>query len=509
MPDQGPVADLLRLLAGHLRRYRARTLQDVATRALREPGSGRAWVVTVLNASLSARWHLYHRPLLEVRRLRSRWAYRRRPATDGSHRRLSLLCPTRNRLAQVRRFVRSVARTAADPSRIELLFYVDRDDPALPGYRALLASGTLAGCRCELLVGDPVGVPAAWNALASAATGELLMMANDDQLYVDHGWDAALDARVTELSAPHPDGLLCLYFDGGQYPEGGRDFPIVTRAWYETLGYFVPTVFSQWEVETWVFDIAERAGRLHAVPGVFVEHLHYQDYKAPFDATYQRHRMTRQKSFGDHALFLRTTPQRIAEAEKLRRGAAVGPRDPATFWFTGYLAENRHRMLGDLAGLPDPESTPHRIPLFTGGGWLSGAHTGCPVVRDVLLGVPEATLPESGAVSLLVLPPATELPADLTVEPSADAGCLVVWYGLRVPAGSTLRVAGSPTDWGPGRCVIVSATTPVDLHGGTAEPSVVVRFTVADPDREEHPDRPDGADREDRASDTVEAAGHG
>ena len=119
-----------------------------------------------------------------------------------------------------------------------------------------------------MLVGDPIGVPAAWNELATAAAGDLLMMANDDQRYVDFGWDSRLDARVDELTVGHPDEVLCLFFDAGQYPAGGHDFPILTRTWYGTLGYFMPTMFSQWEVETWVFDIAERLDRLFPVPGV-------------------------------------------------------------------------------------------------------------------------------------------------------------------------------------------------------------------------------------------------
>jgi aspartyl/asparaginyl beta-hydroxylase (cupin superfamily) len=153
---------------------------------------------------------------------------------------------------------------------------------------------------------------------AAAATGDYLLMANDDQLYVDYAWDLALDRVVTGLVRDRSDGVLCLYFDGGQYPEGGQDFPIVSRSWYEALGYFGPTIFQQWSAEKWIFDIAGRIDRLFPVPGVFVEHLHYQDFKAPFDATYQRHRLSRDLSFADQALFLRTTRQREREAAKLR-----------------------------------------------------------------------------------------------------------------------------------------------------------------------------------------------
>ncbi|SHF85900.1 aspartyl/asparaginyl beta-hydroxylase domain-containing protein [Streptoalloteichus hindustanus] len=337
--------DLARLLLGHSSRYRDGRLQDVATEALREDADGRGWVVRVVNASLRARQRLDYAVRLEPRRVLSRLSYplRGHASGDGPPRSLSLLCPTRGRVDNVRDFLTSVCRTTAAPGRIEALFYVDSDDPDLPAYRELFRrSRWLFGDigRCALHVGDPVGVPAAWNQLAEAATGDLLMMANDDQLYVDYGWDAALDSRVAELTRLHPDGVLCLYFDAGQYPEGGCDFPILSRAWYETVGYFTPTIFQQWEVERWLFDIADRLGRLHPVPGVLVEHRHYQDYKAPFDATYQRHRMTREKSFSDHALFLRTEKLREAEVRKLqavidRGGAVASPAGEGTSALSG------------------------------------------------------------------------------------------------------------------------------------------------------------------------------
>jgi aspartyl/asparaginyl beta-hydroxylase (cupin superfamily) len=212
---------------------------------------------------------------------------------------------------------------------------VDDDDPDLPGYQKFFArerarAARTAGIRCELVVGPPIGVSAAWNELAARAGGDFLLMANDDQLYVEHGWDVAFDERARSLLAEHPDGVFCLYFDGGQYPEGSCDFPILSRRWYATLGYFTPTLFEQWENEQWVFDVARRAGRLFAVPGVFVEHRHYQDYKAPFDETYKRHRLSRVKSLADHAVFVRSAGQREADAERLRgvlrAGSATPPR---------------------------------------------------------------------------------------------------------------------------------------------------------------------------------------
>jgi aspartyl/asparaginyl beta-hydroxylase (cupin superfamily) len=316
------VRALARLLAGHVPRFRDAGLQDLAASCL---DGGATWVVTPVNATLRLRRALASGLYLEPRRVlsRARAAARGRAGDAAAHPRLrlTLLCPTRGRVREADRFLRSVARTAAVPDRVDCLFYVDRDDPAVEGYRRWARTAARRYPRLgavDLRVAEPAGVAGAWNALAARAGGDALLMANDDQVYVDHGWDLALDERVALGAREHPDRALCLYFDAGRYPDGGCDFPIVTRAWYEALGYFTPEIFEQWENERWVFDVARRAGRLGAVPGVFVEHRHFQDFKAPFDATYQRHVAGRRKSLSDHARYLRTAEGRERDASKLR-----------------------------------------------------------------------------------------------------------------------------------------------------------------------------------------------
>ncbi|EME96502.1 aspartyl/asparaginyl beta-hydroxylase domain-containing protein [Streptomyces mobaraensis NBRC 13819 = DSM 40847] len=500
MPEhRTPVKDLGRLLLGHAARFRGRELQDVATRALRASGGENAWVVSVVNTSLRARQAVDHALRLAPRRGLSRLRY---PFSAAHHtatppRTLSLLCPTRERVGNVERFLDSVARTAAAPGRIEALFYVDDDDPQLPAYHELFEHarwryGRIG--RCALHVGAPVGVPHAWNHLARNAAGDVLMMANDDQLYIDYGWDTALDARVTELSALHPDGVLCLYFDDGQYPEGGCDFPMVTRPWYGTLGYFTPTIFQQWEVEKWVFDIADRLHRLYPVPGVLVEHRHYQDYKAPFDATYQRHRMTREKSFADHALFLRTEPDREAETDRLRAVIARAGNTPdadhadhadhavhdaETFWFTGLLRESHAKLLAELDDAPGPAAG---AVLFADGSWTAAAYRTHPLATALLASIPEATL-DSGRADLLVVPPgASHHHPAATADPASgsDAG-LRVLFGLRVPDAAQLRVGDGPVPWGTGQCLVHDTAAPSTLRNDGTEPLAALTFVVPRP----------------------------
>ncbi|MFF8633768.1 hypothetical protein ACF052_06140 [Streptomyces pilosus] len=427
-----PERTLARLLLGHLPGRRDRSLQDLATALLRDR-EGHSPVLDAVNTTLAVRRDLTYWLRLEPRRHWSRLTHRPVPHA-GPDRPLSLLCPSRGRVGNLGSFLRSVHRTAVKPGRVEVMVYVDEDDPALPAYRRMFARTAkiwpgLGACR--LLVGPPEGVPQAWNALAARARGDLLMMANDDQLYVDHGWDTTLDNRVTQLTALHGDDVLCLYFDDGQYSDGGRDFPIVTRSWYDTLGYFTPTVFQQWEVERWVFDIALRLERCHPVPGVFVEHRHYQDYKAPFDETYQRHRVTREKSLADHALFLATESQRAAEAERLRRVMApapgqgsgappAGPDVPGTAdpipvrtaapptvlpdpWFAGRLAASRARMAAEATAWRDrvaPGTAPRTLPLWTDGRPATGSEANFPATLDVLAAIPEIGAARDGTAVL-------------------------------------------------------------------------------------------------------------
>lgn len=493
-PDRAALADLGRLLLGHLPAFRTARLQDVATRALRAEGST-AGIVGVLNASLTVRRELRHALMLRPRRAWSRLRF----ALDGGGLGtgapcvLSLLCPTRGRVGGLTTFLRSLCRTAVAGGRVEVLLYVDDDDPDLTGYQDLLArAGHLFPelGRCVLHVGPSVGVPGAWNALAAESSGDLLLMANDDQLYVDHGWDAVLDRRATELTCLHPDGVLCLYFDAGQYPEGSQDFPIVTRAWWEALGYFTPTIFQQWEVERWIFDVARRIDRLRPVPGILVEHRHYQDYKAPFDSTYQRHRLTREKSLADHALFLRTGPDREREADVLRAviaAAATGPVRPADLWFTHRLAQESGRMAREvermlmLGGGSGPDGRPvasERVALFEREAWTGAAHRTFPVVTELVGDVAEAIEDAGSTVEVLIVRQGRAcVPCGVP-----DPHRLRILHLLRPGAGAGLRVDGVPRAWAESeQCVVLPGDRSVELTNDTDDPFVVLSFAVPRP----------------------------
>ncbi len=288
---------------------------------LNRPNGATHLILGIVTLTIRAR-QAVRLPRLRCRTYWSRLAFRfkRRGSRAASRDRLyvkSLLCPTRSRVPNTRRFVRSVYRTCAEPAHVELLFYVDDDDPQVSDYVRLMSDLKIEcpGFRAvELIVGPPMSISKSWNVAAARCSGDLLMMANDDQLYVDYGWDYYLDRYAGESR----DGIFALFFEDGQYPPGSGDFPIVSRRWYETLGYFTPGIFEFWYNEAWIFDIARRLARIRRIPRILVDHLHYTQYKGVFDQTYRRHRMSYDKSDRDAALYASTSDQRQAAADKLR-----------------------------------------------------------------------------------------------------------------------------------------------------------------------------------------------
>ena len=231
---------------------------------------------------------------------------------------ISLLCPTRGRPENALRLAKSLLDTTADPERIELLFYIDDDDKNEGQYLELLDKWLKEKndpfAKCEVTIGPAISISESWNTIAARAKGDLLIMANDDQVYKTNAWDHRLDEEVMQYS----DGVFCMWFEDGINGSGHCAFPIVSRVWYQTLGYFTPGIFKFIYNDTWLMELGKRCDRLHFISDIFVEHLHFTVNKSELDETYQRHRDPRDNHVEyDKALFEKTEGMRTADANKL------------------------------------------------------------------------------------------------------------------------------------------------------------------------------------------------
>ena len=234
---------------------------------------------------------------------------------------ISILTPTRQRPERLEQFIKSVYEYTSERDRVEMLMYVDADDPAKDLYLDFFEHCQTEFkdfLRIHFVFGAPKSVSQSWNELYIRSIGDIIIMGNDDLIYRTESWD-----RTVELESNiFKDDIYCMWMDDRINRENHCAFPIVSRKWCETLGYFTPGVFYFGYNDTWVFDIAKRVGRCRFLGGVIAEHMHFTQGKAPTDATYQRNRMSSHNHYKmDEVIFnsKEMVQRRIEDAEKLKK----------------------------------------------------------------------------------------------------------------------------------------------------------------------------------------------
>ena len=174
---------------------------------------------------------------------------------------VSVLVPTRNRVARLRQLLDSYERTTAGAEDAsELVFRVDDDD--------IVTRRALSYTRHAVVVGPRDGgyadLPKFFNQLAQAATGDVLMLGNDDIVFVTPQWAPLVLAAANR----HPDGV----FNVGVRTHNESHFPlsVVSKAVAERLGFlYDPRIF--WG-DIYLRDVMGQLGRQVLLPEVEIRH---------------------------------------------------------------------------------------------------------------------------------------------------------------------------------------------------------------------------------------------
>jgi glycosyltransferase involved in cell wall biosynthesis len=178
----------------------------------------------------------------------------------------SLIVPTRGRLAQLRRMLDSVARTASHPERIEVVLVVDADDPA-----SLATHPHLAVRHVVVAPGRSMG--ALNNAGFTASSGDYVMLLNDDVIVRTPGWDATALGCFRRF----PDPFVLLHVNDTLMRDHLCTFPLTSRAFYELVGEVCPAEYERYRIDDHIEDVfnllavlGER--RVVYLPDVIFEH---------------------------------------------------------------------------------------------------------------------------------------------------------------------------------------------------------------------------------------------
>src|SRR5262249_14419206 len=150
----------------------------------------------------------------------------------------SLIVPTRERAAQLRRMLDSVAATAADARGIEVVLVIDADDAATQAF----VHDRLTLKKVVVPPGLPMG--ALNMAGYEASSGAYLMLLNDDVIARTRRWDR----RVLACLRRFPDGIVLIHTNDHLFGEQLCTFPIVTRTFCELAGGICPRDYLRYRI---------------------------------------------------------------------------------------------------------------------------------------------------------------------------------------------------------------------------------------------------------------------
>lgn len=174
---------------------------------------------------------------------------------------VSVLVPTRGRIARLETMLASFERTVSN-ANAELVFRADQDDTATCRFLApfTLDFGVVIGPRGR----GYADLSVYFNELVRAAQGDVFMVGNDDMVFQTDDWPT----QILDVANQYPDGL----FDLGVSTLNAENFPFATvsKKAVERLGFFWdPRVF--WGDIFWR-DVMAYFGRCFLLPAVQIDH---------------------------------------------------------------------------------------------------------------------------------------------------------------------------------------------------------------------------------------------
>lgn len=233
---------------------------------------------------------------------------------------ISVLVPSRGRPKSFNRMYDSLMETVTYQRHVEIVAWIDEDDETYRSYPVAYPFRETRGeeieqqSRIRYLRGPRQLLSSCWNDCYAASRGEILMHCGDDITFNTPGWDQ----RVREEFEKLPDRIGLVYGD-----DLSTNFPdlathgFLHRRWVDTVGYFLPPLFSSDWNDVWISEVAKKVGRTVPIGDVVIEHHHYTFGKAERDQTHAE-REERGIADGVVDLYKRTHMERENDAAKLR-----------------------------------------------------------------------------------------------------------------------------------------------------------------------------------------------
>lgn len=222
---------------------------------------------------------------------------------------IDLLIPTRARPDRLRTWLQSIVDTADELDKLHAIIRYDHDDTA--------TIEAISDLSAEFpftlwVVGERKPLAEYWNDAFADGNSPIVMMNGDDSVFTCKGWDT----RVRDFFSSH-DPYWLLYGPDGIQNEKLSTHPITTRQAANERKYYVWPEFTMGYVDTWLYEIYQRAGRLHYDEGVGLDHRHFTKFPELTDETYSEQRGERMQY--STKIWRSTVKERVKAARAMQR----------------------------------------------------------------------------------------------------------------------------------------------------------------------------------------------
>lgn len=209
----------------------------------------------------------------------------------------------------------SVFKMAENPESVEVVLRVDEDDDA-----TIASLNHLPDYGIKIVLGKSLTMGILNTECYGNATGDIIMLVNDDLVVKTRNWDRILKGAVSGFN----DQIFLAYPNDLHKKESMATFPILHRKTLESLKEPFPKEYHRTYIDLHLMDIFKRVqhvlgDRIIYISDVIFEHYHPFSGKQFMDKTYHS-RETHQ----DDVVFMNLSLERQNEALRLvARGEAL------------------------------------------------------------------------------------------------------------------------------------------------------------------------------------------
>jgi hypothetical protein len=170
---------------------------------------------------------------------------------------ITLILNSRKRVQQLGNLLESIRTKSFNLDNIEILIGVDDDDESTMLYLKAY-TGLIMNNVWMVVSPRPTNLHVSLNKLAGMAKGHFIFVLNDDTEMMTTHWDL-------ELSNINPDEVwyIATQDNSADKEQGGKysSFPILTRAAYDALGYFMSEAFVGLGADVHLWRVFDSVGR--------------------------------------------------------------------------------------------------------------------------------------------------------------------------------------------------------------------------------------------------------